>query len=59
MLVGGRLDDQMVASGPAEASLRQPLAYWGEMAIDKPLSTGFTLVVKHNALFAALLPRLA
>ena len=27
--------------------------------IDKPLSPRFTLLVKHNALFAALLPRLA
>ena len=31
---------------------------WGEIAIDKPLSARFTLLIKHNALFAALLPRL-
>ena len=59
MLVGGRLDDQMVAPVPANVGLRQRQAQWGEMVIDKPLSRSFTLVVKHNALFAALLPRLA
>lgn len=59
MLVGGRLDDQMVAPEPAEAGLRQPHARWGEMVIEKRLSARFTLVVKHNALFTALLPRLA
>lgn len=58
MLVEGRLGDQMVALEPAEAGLRQPQAYWSELTIDKPLTTGFTLVVKHNALFAALLPGL-
>ena len=30
----------------------------GRDAIDKPLSANFTLLIKHNALFAALLPRL-
>ena len=59
MLVEGRLDDQMVAPEPAEAGLRQPHARWGEMVIEKRLSARFTLVVKHNALFTALLPRLA
>lgn len=31
----------------------------GEIHVDKPLGEGFTLVVKHNAAFAALLPGLA
>ena len=59
MLVEGRLDDRRVAPKPTEAGLRQPLGRWGEMAIEKRLSARFTLVVKHNALFTALLPRLA
>ena len=59
MLVNGRLDDNMVAPEPAGNGLRRPQANWGEIAIDKPLSSHFTLVVKHNALFAALLPQLA
>ena len=54
----GRLGDNMVASTLADAGLRQPQGEWGEIAIGKPLSARFTLVVKHNALFAALLPRL-
>ena len=58
MLVNGRLDDNMVGPEPAADGLRRPQANWGEIAIDKPLSSNFTLVVKHNALFAALLPNL-
>ena len=32
---------------------------WGEIEIGKPLTPRFTLVIKHNALFAATLPELA
>ena len=56
--VEGRLDDNRVASKHADAGLRQLKGEWGEIAIDKPLSARFTLLIKHNALFAALLPRL-
>lgn len=56
--VGGRLDDNVVA-GDADAGLRRRQAEQGEIRIDKPLTDGFRLVVKHNALFAALLPQLA
>lgn len=56
--VGGRLDDNVVADG-ADAGLRRRQAEQGEIRIDKPLTDGFRLVVKHNALFAALLPQLA
>ncbi|WP_374602776.1 hypothetical protein [Arenimonas sp.] len=31
----------------------------GEVAFDKPLDAGFTLAIKHNAAFTALLPELA
>ena len=56
--VDGRLDDNRTASRRTAAGLRKLRGGWGEIAIDKPLSPHFTLLVKHNALFAALLPRL-
>lgn len=56
--VEGRLDDNRTASRHTDAGLRKLRGAWGEIAIDKPLSARFTLLVKHNALFAALLPGL-
>ena len=57
---GGRLDDHRAESGDMGADgLRRLRAEWGEIVLDKPLSARFGLLVKHNALFAALLPRLA
>ena len=56
--VDGRLDDNRSASRHTDAGLRRLRSEWGEIAIDKPLSEHFTLLIKHNALFAALLPRL-
>lgn len=56
--VAGRLDDNVVAND-AEGGLRRRQAEPGEIRIDKALSRRFTLVVKHNALFAALLTELA
>ena len=57
--VDGRLDDNCIASRQTDAGLRRLTGEWGEIAIDKPLSPRFTLLIKHNALFAALLPRLS
>lgn len=42
----------------AVGAARPLLAEWGEIAVDKPLSPSFRLVVKHNAAFLALLPEL-
>ena len=56
--VDGRLDDNRSASRRTDAGLRRLRGERGEIAIDKPLSAHFTLLIKHNALFAALLPRL-
>ena len=56
--VDGRLDDNRTASRHTGAGLRRLRGEWGEIAVDKPLSARFTLLIKHNALFAALLPRL-
>ena len=57
--VDGRLDDNRRAARHTGAGLRRLRGEWGEIAIEKALSPRFTLLVKHNALFAALLPRLA
>ena len=57
--VEGRLDDHHRVARFTEAGLRRLRGEWGEISIDKPLSLPFTLLVKHNALFVALLPRLA
>lgn len=53
----GRLVDNLV-SGAATQGLRRPGSERGDIDIDAPVSRRFTLLIKHNALFAALLPRL-
>ena len=55
--VDGRLADNMVDSDAVDG-LRRRQAAQAEIDIDKPLSVGFSLLVKHNALFAALLRQL-
>ena len=55
--VDGRLDDNVVVDD-TDGGLRRRQAEHGEIVIQKPLSDRFTLVIKHNALFAALLPQL-
>lgn len=55
---GGRLDDNMVASEFSEDGLRVGQVGRGDIDVLKELSDGFMLLIKHNALFAALLPLL-
>lgn len=55
--VDGRLADNVVDSDAVDG-LRRRQAAQAEIDIDKPLSEGFSLLVKHNALFAALLRQL-
>ena len=57
--VDGRLDDDRVSEAPNAAGLRAPRGGQGEIRVDKALSADFLLLIKHNALFAALLDRLA
>ena len=57
--VDGRLDDDRVAAARGAAGLRAPRGGPGEVRLSKPLSADFTLVIKHNALFTALLAPLA
>ena len=56
LLVESRLYDNIVALKPADNGLRQPWGESGEIMIDKPLSARFTLVIRANGMFAALLP---
>ena len=56
--VADGLYDNIVASEPADSGLRQPQGQWGHITVGKPLSARFALVVRENAVFAALLPRL-
>ena len=56
--VAGRLDDDMVCAA-ASGGLRRRRATLGRIVASGPLTARCRLVVKHNALFAALLPELA
>ena len=56
--VAGRLHDDMVHPPEQAGALRRRQGQRGDVAIDKPLAADFTLLVKQNALFAALLPAL-
>ena len=57
--VNGRLNDDRVSEAKSAEGLRRPRGRPGEIRFDKPLSDDFILLIKHNALFAALLGRLA
>lgn len=54
----GMLAANVIGDQPAADGLRKPVVMQGEVPIDKPLDDQFALVIKHNALFTALLPRL-
>lgn len=56
--VDGRLDDNLVALERSGAALRPPRSALGEIQVQGRLKRDFTLLIKHNALFAALLPGL-
>ena len=58
IVVDGKVDDDMVVTGPSRCGLRERQGMRGEIRIDKSLTSDFTLIVKHNALFAALLAEL-
>lgn len=57
--VGGIVPDNPIASRRNADGRREREATRGEIVVDKPLGVDFTLVVKHNAAFTALLPDLA
>lgn len=53
--VDGKVLGSKVADHTTESGLRAKLAERGEIAIDRDLSAGFLLAVKHNSGFTALL----
>ncbi len=55
----GRVPDNPIGAHADPCHGRPWLAEHGELNVDKPLNEQFTLVVKHNAAFTALLPQLA
>lgn len=57
--IGGVVPDNPMTDQRNAAGMRQRAARRGEVRIEKPLTADFTLVVKHNAAFTALLPELA
>ncbi|WP_374013078.1 hypothetical protein [Pseudoxanthomonas koreensis] len=57
--VNGRVPDNPFSSQRGNDGQRRKEAERGRIRLDPPPSPGFTLVVKHNAAFTALLPDLA
>jgi hypothetical protein len=57
--VGGEIADNTVAAAPDASGRRSGLAEWTEIEITKPLDPDFTLLVKDNSAFTALLDLLA
>ena len=59
MQLDGCLDDRRVSDELTGVGLRPPRGGPGQLRLDKPLSPNFSLLVKHNGMFAMLLPELA
>ncbi len=57
--VGGVVPDNPFASAIGADGKREMIAAYGRVRIQPPPAPGFTLVIKHNAAFAALLPELS
>lgn len=57
--VGGAVPDNPFASEVGTDGTREMIAAHGRVHIEPRPAPGFTLVIKHNAAFAALLPELA
>jgi hypothetical protein len=57
--VSGQLDDSRVEARADASGLRLPQGEQGEIRITKPLTENYQLLIKHNALFAALMPQLS
>ncbi len=53
--VGGAVPDNPHGSEKGESGLRKSKASKSEIVVDKPLTEDFTLVIKHNAAFTAVL----
>ena len=55
---GGRVPDNPVAGEYGQSGVRESIASWGKIHIEKELSPDFVLAIKHPASFTALLDRL-
>lgn len=56
---GGVIPDNLFADSAGPDGQRRQIASIGRIRIDPPPAPGFTLVIKHNAVFSALLPELS
>ena len=56
--LNGRIPANPVGNNLSGAGLRNEIVELGTIDVEKPLNAEFTLVVKHNALFTALLGKL-
>lgn len=56
--IGGRVPDNPIADRAGGSGLRESLVSKAAIRIDKELSEGFLLVVKHPSMFTAMLDRL-
>lgn len=54
--VDGQVPDNPFGSALDASGIRVRTAHLGAIRVDKPLAKDFTLVIKHNAAFTALLP---
>jgi len=54
--IDGEAPDNFYADTPGADGVRARQATPGNIRVDKPLSSAFTLTIKHNAAFTALLP---
>ena len=59
MQVDGWLNDDRVSEARSSNGLRESIGGAEDVVFDKPLSDDFILLIKHNALFAALIGTLA
>jgi hypothetical protein len=57
--VGGKVPDNPAAEAIGAGGVRARVTSKGKVPIERPVTAGFTLVVKHPGFFTALLPELA
>lgn len=56
--VGGTVPDNWMSAPTADAAPRRQMSLHGLVRLARPVNPGFTLVIKENELFVALLPEL-
>ncbi|MCH8258254.1 MAG: hypothetical protein IIA75_10215 [Proteobacteria bacterium] len=56
--IGGKIPTNPIEEKPHDGSLRREQVESGKIEIQSTINDNFTLVIKHNAMFTALLPQL-